>query len=138
MITLSTFGGRKSGRKWNLVLDMHWQINHFFFYKKCRKNNLEYCTWPKWVFLCDCVVDTASTSATFRIWYEKSNSSKCSCCPSKYIMVQPPQATESPSISWLFGCNWTDCSRYPYGSRIKNQSWRKISNNNNNSSVNKV
>lgn len=77
-----------------------------------------FCTWKKWGLLWVWVIDAISTSATLRTWYEKSRSSKCSCCPSKYIMVQPPQATESPSTSWLLGGTRTESSRYHYNLRI--------------------
>lgn len=40
-------------------------------------------TWRTWGFLWVCEADTVSTSETFSTWYEKSNNSKWSCCPSR-------------------------------------------------------
>lgn len=115
---------RESESKGRLWLNF-WtcQIDESWTWKK-------YNTWLKWGFLCVCATDIASTSAILRTWYEKSNSSKCSCCPSKYIMVHPPQATESPSTSRLLDGAWSDSSRYPCYLRTKtyeqHNTWLKI------------
>lgn len=34
-------------------------------------------------------------------------------------MVQPPQATESPSLSGLLDGTWADSSKYPYVAQAK-------------------
>lgn len=41
-------------------------------------------------------------------------------------MVQPPQATESPSLSGLLDCTWADSSKYPYVPQAKARVKRKL------------